>query len=101
MKRIAVNVRPERVDGLIAALRGLKLEVTIHDVKGSGKEKERVTSGSGTGTAELVYTTRKLVITVVDAGREGDVIDAIKGELAGKAGRVVVMVSTVDYLLEF
>ncbi|HEX9677186.1 P-II family nitrogen regulator [Nitrososphaera sp.] len=100
MKRIAVNLRPERVDGVIAALRGLKLEATIYDVKGAGKEKERVTSGRGMGTTELAYTTRKLVATVVDGGRLDDVIDAIKGELAGKAGRVVIMVSPVDDLIE-
>lgn|SRR5574341_608106 len=100
MKRIAVNLRPERVDGVIAALRGLKLEATIYDVKGAGKEKERVTSGRGMGTTELAYTTRKLVATVVDGGRLDDVIGAIKGELAGKAGRVVIMVSPVDDLIE-
>lgn len=99
-KRIAVNIRPERVDGVIAVLRGLQLEATIYDVKGAGKEKERITSGRGMGTSELGYTTRKLVATVVDAERTEDVINAIKGELAGKPGRVVFMVSTVDDLFE-
>ncbi len=99
-KRIAMNVRPERVDGIIAALRGLKLEATIYDVKGAGKEKERLTSGRGMGTTELGYTTRKLIATVVDENRAGDVISAIKGEVAGKPGRVVIMVSSVDDLIE-
>lgn len=99
-KRIAVNIRPERVDGVIATLRGLKLEATIYDVKGAGKEKERLTSGRGMGTSELGYTTRKLVATVVDAERVEDVMDAIKGELAGKSGRVIIMVSSVDDLIE-
>jgi len=88
------------MDGVIAALRGLKLEATIYDVKGAGKEREKLTSGRGMGTTELGYTTRKLVVTVVDENRAGDVISAIKGEVAGKPGRVVIMVSSVDDLIE-
>lgn len=99
-KRIAVNIRPERLDGVIATLRSLNLEATIYDVKGAGKEKERITSGRGMGTTELGYTTRKLVATIVDVERAEDVINAIKGELAGKPGRVVFMVSPVDNLFE-
>lgn len=99
-KRVAVNIRPERLDGVIAALRGMKLEATIYDVKGAGKEREKLTSGRGMGTTELGYTTRKLVVTIVDENRSGDVISAIKGEVAGKPGRVVIMVSSVDDLIE-
>jgi nitrogen regulatory protein PII len=99
-KRIAANIRPERLDGVIAALRALNLEATIYDVKGAGKEKEKLASGRGIGTTELGYTTRKVVATIVDAGRADEVINAIKAELAGKTGRVVIMVSPVDDLIE-
>jgi nitrogen regulatory protein PII len=49
MKRLAVLLKPENVDSITSTLRGLGLESTIYDVKGSGKEKERVTSGRGGG----------------------------------------------------
>ena len=95
MKRLAVLVKPEKVDAIIAALRGLKLEATIYDVKGAGKEKERVTSGRGMGTVELAYTSRKIVATVVDSERVEDVVDAMRGALGGQSGGVLV-ISPVD-----
>ncbi len=45
MKRLAVLLKPENVDSITSTLRGLGLESTIYDVKGSGKEKERVSTG--------------------------------------------------------
>lgn len=95
MKRLAVLVKPQNVDGIIAALRGLKLEATIYDVKGAGKEKERVSSGRGMGTVELAYTSRKIVATVVDSERVEDVVDAMRGALGDQSGGVLV-ISPVD-----
>jgi len=95
MKRIAVLIKPERVDGVISALRGLRLEATIDAAKGAGKEKERVTSGRGIGTIDLAYTTRKIIATVVDSGRE-DVVDAIRAELSGKGTGGVLVITPVD-----
>lgn len=48
MKRLAVLLKPEKVDAITSALRALGLESTIYDVKGAGKEKQRETSGRGT-----------------------------------------------------
>jgi nitrogen regulatory protein PII len=98
MKRLAVLVKPEKVDSIIAALRGLKLEATIYDVKGAGKDKERVTSGRGMGTVELAYTTRKVIATVVDSDRIDDIADAMK-EALGEESSGVLMVSPVDDLI--
>lgn len=67
LKRLAVIVKPENVDEIVSSLRGLSLEATIYDVKGAGKDKERVASGRGSGTVELAYTTRKVVATVVNS----------------------------------
>ena len=39
MKRLAVIVKPENVDNMIASLREMGLEATIYDVKGTGKDK--------------------------------------------------------------
>src|SRR3712207_7952049 len=40
MKRLAIVLKPENVDSITSTLRGLGLESTIYEVKGSGKEKE-------------------------------------------------------------
>jgi nitrogen regulatory protein PII len=98
MKRLAVILKPENVDGIIAALKGSGLEATIYDVKGAGKEKERVMSGRGSGTIDLAYTTRKLVATVVNSDDVEDVVATMKKSLGGGSGAVVV-VSTVDDLV--
>jgi nitrogen regulatory protein PII len=91
MKRLAVLLKPENVDSITSTLRGLGLESTIYDVKGSGKEKERVTSGRGGGTIDLQYTTRKLVATVVKSDDVEDIIDRMKKALGGGSGAVVMM----------
>ena len=91
MKRLAVLLKPENVDSITSTLRGLGLESTIYDVKGSGKEKERVTSGRGGGTIDLQYTTRRLVATVVKSDDVEDIIDRMKKALGGESGAVVMM----------
>jgi nitrogen regulatory protein PII len=91
MKRLAVILKPENVDSITSTLRGLGLESTIYDVKGSGKEKERVSSGRGGGTIDLQYTTRRLVATVVKSDDVEDIIDRMKKALGGGSGAVVVM----------
>jgi nitrogen regulatory protein PII len=91
MKRLAVVLKPENVDSITSTLRGLGLESTIYDVKGSGKEKERVTSGRGGGTIDLQYTTRRLVATVVKSDDVEDIIDRMKKALGGGSGAVVMM----------
>ena len=98
MKRLAVLLKPEKVDAITSALRGLGLEATLYDVKGAGKEKERVTSGRGMGTIDLAYTTRKIVATVVNADSVVQVTNAMKSALGGDSGAVVV-VTPVDELV--
>lgn len=98
MKRIAILIKPENLDGIIATLKASGLEATIYDVKGAGKDKERVTSGRGMGTIELAYTTRKVVATVVNADDVEGVVERMKKALGGGSGAVV-MISTVDDLV--
>lgn len=97
MKRLAVLLKPENVDSVIAELKALGLEATIYDVKGAGKEKERVTSGRGMGTVELAYTTRKVVATVVNSDDVEDITAKMKDALDGESA--VVVVSPVDDLI--
>ena len=98
MKRLAVLLKPENVDSITSTLRELGLESTIYDVKGSGKEKERVSSGRGMGTVDLQYTTRKVVATVVKSDSVNDIVDRMKKALGGGSGAVV-MISSVDDLV--
>jgi nitrogen regulatory protein PII len=98
MKRLAVIVKPEKVDGIISTLKAGGLEATIYDVKGAGKEKERVMSSRGVGTMELAYTTRKVIATVVNSDDVQDVVARMKKALGGESGAVV-MIQPVDDLV--
>lgn len=98
MKRLAVLLKPENVDSITTTLRSLGLESTIYDVQGSGKDGERETTGRGTGTFRLAYTTRKVVATVVKSENVDDIVEKMKGALGGESGAVV-MISTVDDLV--
>ena len=91
MKRLAVLLKPENVDSITSTLRGLGLESTIYDVKGSGKEKERVSTGRGVSTSDLSYTTRKVVATVINSENVEDIIDRLKKALGAGSGAVVMM----------
>jgi nitrogen regulatory protein PII len=98
MKRLAVLLKPENADSITSTLRGLGLESTIYDVKGSGKEKERVSTGRGVSTADLSYTTRRVVATVIKSETVEDIVDRMKKALGDGSGAVV-MVQPVDELV--
>jgi nitrogen regulatory protein PII len=98
LKRLAVLLKPENVDSITSTLRGLGLESTIYDVKGSGKEKQRVSAGRGVSTSDLSYTTRRVVATVVNSDNIDDIIDKMKKALGGGSGAVV-MIQAVDDLV--
>jgi nitrogen regulatory protein PII len=97
MKRLAVIVKPENLDSMISSLREMGLEATIYDVRGAGKEKQRVASGRGSGTSDLGYNTRKVVATVVKSDDVDQVVEKMKTALAGD--KAVVMISEVDDLV--
>lgn len=98
MKRLAIVLKPENVDSITSTLRGLGLESTIYDVKGSGKEKERVSTGRGVSTAYASYTTRRVVATVIKSETVEDIVDKMKKALGDGSGAVV-MVQPVDELV--
>jgi len=98
MKRLAVVVKPENVDGIISSLKEVNLEATIYDVKrAGGKDKERVASSRGVGTVELTYTTRKIVATVVNSDDVEEIVSRMKKALTGE--KAVVMITSVDDLV--
>ncbi len=98
MKRLAIVLKPENVDSITSTLRGLGLESTIYDVKGSGKEKERVSTGRGVSTGDLSYTARRVVATVIKSETVEDIVDRMKKALGDGSGAVV-MVQPVDELV--
>jgi nitrogen regulatory protein PII len=98
MKRLAIVLKPENVDSITSTLRGLGLESTIYDVKGSGKEKERVSTGRGVSTAYTSYTTRRVVATVIKSDTVEDIMDRMKKALGDGSGAVV-MIQPVDELV--
>ncbi len=98
MKRLAVVLKPQNVDSITSILRELGLESTVYEVKRSGKEKEKVSTGRGVGTGYLPYTTRRIVATVVNSNDSDDILDRMKNALGGKSGAVV-MIQPVDDLI--
>jgi nitrogen regulatory protein PII len=97
MKRLAFILKQENLDDIILSLRETGLEATIYDVKGVGKEKERFSSGRGSGTSDLGYTTRKVVATVVSSDHVNEIVERVKKSIGGN--KAVVMISPVDDLV--
>jgi nitrogen regulatory protein PII len=99
MKRLAIIVKPENLEAIIASLKDMGLDATIYDVKRATKDekKERVASGRGSGTLELAYTTRKIVATVVNSDNLDEVTQRMKKSLDGD--KAVIMIQPVDDLV--
>ena len=97
MKRLAVLVKLQNVNDIISPLKEIGLEATIYDVKGVGKDKERVGSGRGSMTVDQTYATRKIVATVVKSSDANQVVERMKKALGGE--KAVVMISPVDDLV--
>jgi nitrogen regulatory protein PII len=97
MKRLAFVIKPENLDDIISSLSEMGLEATIYDVRSVGKDRERVTSGRGSSTSDLGYTTRKVVATVVSSDHVNDIVERMKKALEGD--KAVVMISAVDDLV--
>jgi nitrogen regulatory protein PII len=97
MKRLAVIVKPQNVQEITSSIKEMGLEATIYDVKGTGKDKERIASGRGSATSELAYTTRKVVATVVKSSDTKEVVERMKKALSGE--KEAAMISPVDDLV--
>jgi nitrogen regulatory protein PII len=97
LKRVAALIKSESLGDILSTLKELNLEATIYDVKGVSKENVRVSSGRGSGTAELTYNTRKIVATVVNSDSLDEVVRKMKKSAVGN--KVVVMISPVDDLI--
>jgi nitrogen regulatory protein PII len=90
MKRLVVIAKGQNVQEITSSLKEMGLEATIYDVKGTGKDKERIASGRGSGTSELAYTIGKVVATVVKSGDIKEVVERMKKALAGEKAAVMI-----------
>ena len=98
VKRLAVLVRNEKVDAVIASLRELDLDAVIYDVKSTGKEKEITRARVGTSSTTLTYVPRKIIVTVVESDRVQDVSAAIKKSVDGESKGVIIVTSVDDFV---
>jgi len=100
MKRLAVLVKSEKVDAVIASLRELDLDAIIYDVKSAGKEKEKTRARGGTSSMNFAYVPRKIIATVVESDKIQKVSTAIKTAI-GNDSKGVIIVSSVDDFIPF
>ena len=100
MKRIEAFIASEKTPYVLSALETLGLQATFYESKGMGKgEKYTVSYGKGSGTQRMAYSTRTIVISIVDEDKVKEAVSTIKQ--AAKTGTTsggIVAVSSVDDL---
>ena len=98
IKRIEVFLGSGKADAVLSAIRNMNLEATLYDSKGFGKEKEKVRVGRGMSEAELSYSTRQTIVTIVDSDKLEEIINTIK-KSAGSGGVGIIAISPMDALI--
>ena len=98
MKRLAVLVKNEKVDAVIASLRDLNLDAIIYDVKSAGKEKEMTRARGGTSSMNLAYVPRKIIATVVESDKVQAASEAIKKSMGGESKGVIIVTPVDDFI---
>ncbi|MEO9320798.1 MAG: P-II family nitrogen regulator [Nitrososphaera sp.] len=102
MKRIEAVIRSEKLDSTVTALQKIGIPATIYEAKGVGKgEKYTIKYGLGTGSAKMLYSDRKAVVTVVDDARLKEAVDVIRDAAAGPSSTGIIFVSAVDEAIAF
>ena len=100
MKRIEAFIASEKTPYVLSALETLGLQATFYESKGMGKgEKYTVSYGKGSGTQRMAYSSRTIVIAIVDDNKVKEAVSAIK-EVAstGTASGGILTVSSVEDL---
>jgi nitrogen regulatory protein PII len=100
MKRIEAFIASEKTPYVLSAIENLGLQATFYESKGMGKgEKYTVSSGKGSGTQKMAYSTRTIVISIVDENKVEEAVSVIKeAAKTGTASGGIVAVSSVDDL---
>jgi len=87
---------------MLSALETLGLQTTFYESKGTGKgEKYTVSYGKGSGTQRMAYSSRTIVISIVedDDSRVKEAVSAIKQAASiGTSSGGIITVSSVDEL---
>jgi nitrogen regulatory protein PII len=98
MKRVEAIIKSDRLESTIGALQKAGVPATIYESKGVGKgEKYTIKYGLGTGSAKMLYSDRKTIVTIVEDERVKESIDVIRSAAGSEAGNTgVIFVSPVD-----
>jgi nitrogen regulatory protein PII len=98
MKRIEAFIASEKTPYVLSALDGLGLQATFFDSKGMGKgEKYTVSYGKGSGTQKMAYSTRSIVVSIVEENKVKEAVSIIKdAATTGSASGGIVVISSVD-----
>ena len=100
MKRIEAFIASEKTRYVLSALETLDLQATFYESKGMGKgEKYTLSYGKGSGTQRMAYSTRTVVVSIVDENKVKEAVSVIKE--AAKTGTIsggIIVVSSVDEL---
>jgi nitrogen regulatory protein PII len=102
MKRIEAFIASEKTPYVLSALDTLGLQATFYESKGMGKgEKYTVSSGKGSGTQRMAYSTRTIVISIVDDDNKvKEAVSTIKEAAStGTTSGGIVAVSSVEDLM--
>ena len=101
MKRIEAFIASEKTPYVLSALDDLGLQATFFDSKGMGKgEKYTVSYGKGSGTQKMAYSTRSIVVSIVDENKVKEAVSVIKeAATTGTTSGGIVVVSSVDDLM--
>jgi nitrogen regulatory protein PII len=101
MKRIEAFIASEKTRYVLSALETLDLQATFYESKGMGKgEKYTLSYGKGSGTQKMAYSTRTIVVSIVDENKVKEAVSVIKE--AAKTGTIsggIIVVSSVDELM--
>jgi nitrogen regulatory protein PII len=102
MKRIEAFIASEKTPYVLSALETLGLQATFYESKGMGKgEKYTVSYGKGSGTQRMAYSSRTIIISIVDDddNKVKEAVSAIKQAAStGTSSGGIVVVSSVDNL---
>jgi nitrogen regulatory protein PII len=101
MKRIEAFIASEKTPYVLSALEDLGLQATFYESKGMGKgEKYTVSSGKGSGTQKMAYSTRSIVVSIVDENRLKEAVTSIKeAAKTGTTSAGIVVISAVDDIM--
>ncbi|MFL6508488.1 MAG: P-II family nitrogen regulator [Nitrososphaeraceae archaeon] len=101
MKRIEAFIASEKTPYVLSAIENLGLQATFYESKGMGKgEKYTVSYGKGSGTQRMAYSSRTIVISIVDDDNKvKEAVSVIKeAAKTGTASGGIVAVTSVDDL---